>query len=234
MSTVIVVKNFSTVVSDADVSAALPAFQTQADRDLCPAYGLGSFTLEMRAQAATVSPGEWQIVVLDETSDAEALGYHDETANGDPISYVGALASIRDGATWTEVFSHELCEMLVDPTIDRTARSVAQNRDYIEEACDAVERFTYVIDGVVVSDFVLPDFWRDEGSAAGSPLSFCANVSTPFSLSSGGYLSYVDLSDPSKGWQQIFADRASKPGTSRGARLRAYRSGKPRVRSSRH
>lgn len=222
----IVVKNQATVVSDDQVKAILPALQTQLDRDFCPSWGLGQFHLEFRAKSATIAKGEWQFLFLDNTSDASALGYHDITANGDPISYIGVKETIDDGGLWSVTASHELCEMALNPRLDDSEDDDAGHRFYIKEACDAVEadELGYKIGDVQVSDFVLPGWFVSE-VAPSAPLSFCGHVTKPFELAPGGYISFLDTTQPSKGWQQTFADAAKKrPGTSRGfmrARVRA-------------
>lgn len=220
---VIVVKNQASVVSDEQVQAILHALQTQLDRDLCPSWSLGQFHLEFRAKDAAIAKGEWQFVFLDNTSDASALGYHDTTANGDPIAYIGVKETTDDGGVWSVTASHELCEMAVNPHLDDSEYNAPSNRLDIKEVCDAVEAdaLGYAINGVQVSDFVLPGWFQPE-VASSVPLSFCGHVSKAYELAPGGYISFVDLSKPQNGWQQVFAktdehgDR-KRPGTSRGA-----------------
>lgn len=221
----IVVKNLATVVTDAQAQAILTALQTQLDRDLCTSWQLGQFHLEFRTKDASIAPGEWQFLFLDNTSDASALGFHDLTANGDPIAYVGVKETMDDGGIWSVTASHELCEMAVNPRLD-DSEADGGSRFYIKEICDAVEadNLGYSINGVQVSDFVLPGWFQPE-IASGKPLSFCEHVSSAYQLAPGGYISFVDLNNVAQGWQQEFADRAKKrAGTARGflrARLRS-------------
>lgn len=218
----IVVKNQSTVLTDAQVLAVLPALQIQLDRDLCPAWGLGQFHLEFRSKSAPISKGEQQFLFLDNTSDASALGYHDVTVNGDALSYVGVKATMDDGGQWTVTASHELCEMAVNPKLDDSESDDGGGRFYIKEVCDAVEddSLGYTVAGVLVSDFVLPD-WFTSDEKPSAPLSFGGHVTKAFELAPGGYISFVDLAESSKGWQQTFAKEASgNPGTKRAGTAR--------------
>lgn len=231
----IVVKNQASVVTDEQVEAILPALQTQLDRDLCPAWELGQFHVEFRDKAAAVEKGEWQFLFLDNTSDASALGYHDMTANGDPISYIGVKETMDDGGQWSVTASHELCEMAVNPRLDDSEADNLNVRFYIKEVCDAVEddSLGYEIDGVQVSDFVLPGWFEPELSS-GEPLSFKGNVQTAYQLAPGGYISFLDTKNAGAGWQQVFADQDKKKraGTARGTiRSRVVERG-ARIKSS--
>jgi len=232
----IVIKNLATVVTDAQVQTVIPALQKQLSRDLAPAWGLGQYYLDFREKGAPVAKGEQLFLFLDKTDDASALGYHDKTATGDAITYVGVKETMDDGGQWTVTASHELCEMAVNPGLNDCEFNAAQNRIDIKEVCDAVEadELGYRIDGVQVSDFVLPA-WFESDESHSAKLSFCGHVSRPFELAPGGYISFVDLAQPSKGWQQTFADHPARaaarkrPGTSRGAiRARVKASGTAR------
>jgi hypothetical protein len=217
---IIVIKNQSAVLADSQVRALIPALQIQLDRDLCPSWDVGPFHLQFRARGDLIKKGERQFIFLDHTSDASALGYHDVTINGDAISYVGAKETMDDGGEWTVTASHELLEMCVNDHLDDSELDEAANRLYIKEVCDAVESDSlgYKIMGHLLSDFVLPGWFQPEVKHT-AKLSFCGHVSKPYELAPGGYISFIDLARPSKGWQQIFAkedDPVKRPGTARG------------------
>lgn len=217
---VIVVKNQSTVITDAQVRALIPALQKQLDRDLCPAWGIGPFHLVFRAKGDYIQKGERQFLFLDYTDDASALGYHDVTVNGDALSYIGVKETMDDGGQWTVTASHELCEMCVNDHLDDSEYDGVGNRLYIKEVCDAVEadHLGYQINGFQLSDFVLPGWFQPEVKHS-FPLSHCGHVTKPYELAPGGYISFIDLHNPSKGWQQVFAKDAEpkkRAGTARG------------------
>lgn len=230
MSFSIAVKNFSSVVTDEELALTLGAFQTQVSRDFAPTWGINAH-LRIAHTAEALKPGEWLLGVYDDADQAGALGYHDVTTIGTPLGKVFAKTTINDGGSWTVTFSHELLEMLADPWINLTAFDPDSNRMYAYEACDAVEAddLGYFILGTRLSDFVMPAFFRrDESTPVGELFSFNGKSLAPFSLEAGGYLSYIDMKDPSAGWQQEFAktanhtSRMSHAGTSRGARRRAF------------
>jgi len=236
----IVVKNRSTIVSDEQIRAVLAALQIQLDRDFCPAWELGGFHLDFRPMSAEIAPGEWQFLFLDRTTDASALGYHDQTVNGDPIAYIGVQETIDAGGEWSVTASHELCEMALNPRLDDSEADNAGTRIYTKEACDAVEADSlgYRIGGVQVSDFVLPSWFMPEIETS-EPRSFAGHVRRAYELAAGGYISFIDLDEPTKGWQQEFAKSAEhpermRPGTARSAMRARVRERAARRRSSAH
>ncbi len=216
MSFSIAIKNFSTVVSDDELLRTLEAFQTQVSRDFAPTWGINAH-LRSAHQSDVLKPGEWLIGLYDDADQAGALGYHDVTSIGTPLGKVFAKTTIDDGGSWTVTFSHEMLEMLADPWINLTAFDPHSNRMYAYEACDAVEadELGYFILGTRVSDFVMPAFFRRDSSIPNGELfSFNGKLTAPFTLDAGGYLAYIDMNDPSAGWQQVMAQH---PATSSGA-----------------
>jgi hypothetical protein len=196
------VKNRSTVVSDADVLKAVAACQKQIDRDFGPVYGVKA-AVRFAPKDAPLSQYDWQLIVVDNSDQAGALGYHETTANGTPIGYCFAKATMADGGNWQVTFSHELLELLCDPEINLCVFDQSGSKMYAYECCDACEddSLSYVIDGVHVSDFVLPAFWLSS-TPTHAALSFTGAVKRPLQILPGGYLAFLDLKNPSKGWQQ--------------------------------
>src|SRR5262249_48798579 len=66
--------NESTVLTDQQVSAAVPAFQTQVSRDFAKAWGIDA---DLTFVSAGLQPdaGSWWLVVLDDSDQAGVLGY---------------------------------------------------------------------------------------------------------------------------------------------------------------
>jgi hypothetical protein len=203
----IAVINASTVLKDEDVQKALPSFQIQVTRDFCPIWGIDT-TLTFFSKDQIPPKDYWQLVILDNSDQAGALGYHDRSPAGLPLGKVFAGTDIRYGYNWTITFSHELLEMLADPEINLTVFNEAKKggRLYAYENCDAVEddSFGYEIDGVMVSDFVTP-LWFMPDMPTGSQFDFKGHVTNPLELMKGGYISYYDIKKGG-GWKQSTAD----------------------------
>ena len=202
--TLIAVKNMSTVVTQAQVAAALPSFQKQVSNDFCSEWGIDA-TLELLTKSQKTPAGAWLVGVFDDADQAGALGYHDLTKTGQPLGKVFARTTINDGGLWTVTFSHELLEMLGDPNINLCAFDEANRRLYAYEVCDAVEadQLGYKIGAVTVSDFVLPGWFEPTHVSKGEKFAFKSNVKKPFQLEPGGSISYFDLDGG--GWQQLTA-----------------------------
>jgi hypothetical protein len=206
----IVVRNLSSVVSDDEVIRAVPAFQSQVSRDFASTWGLDAELRFLRTHDK-MPEGAWLMGTFDSAEQAGALGYHELTRTGQPLGKVFAKTTLDRGGQWTVTFSHELLEMIVDPNMNLCAFDEEASRLYAYEVCDAVQTdaLAYEIDGVKVSDFVLPGWFEPLHVSHGERFAFRSEVSGPFKLLPGGYISYYDLSGG--GWQQLTASEQSKP-----------------------
>jgi hypothetical protein len=154
--------------------------------------------------------GAWNLILLDNSDQAGALGYHDdETGSQIPYADVFCKTAIADGATPSSVASHEALEMLVDPhvTSPRTALRKDTQQLYIVELCDAVQGNDYDVGapegrvtGTMVADFCLPAWWELE---PGTQFSYRSSVAGPWQLAPQGYISVAPVANPSA-WSQIY------------------------------
>lgn len=128
----------------------------------------------------------WQILLLDDADQADALGYHDLTKDGLPVSKVFVKSTIKDGELVSVTASHELAEMLLDPACQLWAERNS-GEDWAYEACDAVEETTFKVVGVPMSNFVHPAFFEDFHSEGSVKFDHLGLLKKPFSLLDGGY-----------------------------------------------
>jgi hypothetical protein len=204
--------NHSTVVKDAAVSAFVGPLQKQIAQHFAPIWGTTADVGFIRAGKAAPS-ASWQLVVLDDADQADALGYHDLTPTGLPLMKIFAHTALQDGVSWTSVASHEALESLADPWIDTTVfaeQNDGSGRLWPLEICDAVEGDLYKIEGVEVSNFVTPHWFMPQ-PPVNAFFDYLKLVSAPFEVRPSGYMEYFDVA-AGKGWQQINADR--HPGVS--------------------
>jgi hypothetical protein len=203
--------NQSTVVDDAWTDAVAVALQQQVSLHFGPRWGIDARVVRDKVR------GAWRLVVLDDSDQAGALGYHDLTNAGKPQGLVFAKTDHDAGLSASVTVSHELLEMLADPWINLTAIDPQSQRAYAYETCDAVEAdaLGYEIDGILVSNFVLPAYFQRDGAG---PYDYKGVITAPFSLAQGGYMSY--LTSLSGGWHQVFAAEAP---VRRGAERREQR-----------
>jgi hypothetical protein len=202
--------NESTVVTDAEVTPVVVALQKQVTNDFRPAWGADA-ELTMVPKNTQPPSGSWWLVILDDSDQAGALGYHDLTSEGLPIGKVFAGSDLKAGTSWTVTASHELLEMLGDPNINLNV--FVQNDTttgvlYAYEICDACEddSYGYQIDNVLVSDFVYPGWFesfRIEGSTQFDRMN---KIQNPLQLLPGGYIGIFDVT-AGNGWQQLTAEK---------------------------
>jgi hypothetical protein len=104
---------------------------------------------------------------------------------------------VLDPGNWTATLSHEALELILDPTAGvfvpgpdpRDARSTVLHS---YEACDAVERLSYSIGAIQVSDFVTPSYFT-LGEATGRQNDFLGVGVPSFGVTEGSHLGFVDL-----------------------------------------
>lgn len=195
----IAVINESTAYSDAAVKALIPALQDQWNEDLAPVWDLEDVEIAFFSKDVSTPNGYWQFVFFDTSDQANALAYHDVTADGLPICKVFVQTIQDDNASVSVAASHELCEAAVDPTINLAAQDLT-GTFWAYEVCDPVEddQYGYDKDGVLVSDFITPAWFGFRDSAA--PFDFKDKCSAPFQVLAAGY---AQKFDPVTGWQQI-------------------------------
>lgn len=207
----IAIINACTVLSDATIKAAVPALQRQVLEHFEPLWGVDAH-LTFVPKGGSPAPGSWWIAILDSSDVAGALGYHDLTSESLPIGKVFAGTDQQYGLSWTVTLSHELLEMLADPYINLAAEvetSRTGQRWYAYEVCDACEAdaLGYTIDGVLVSDFVTPEWFEAMPHPAGTTFDYKGHLTKPFQLAPGGYISVL-ASSSRRGWTQLYAETA--------------------------
>lgn len=150
-------------------------------------------------------------MLLDDTDQAGALGYHDITSEGLPLGKVFVKTATQNNLAWSTVASHELLEMLPDPEINLevTGPNVSGNSNtiYAYESADAVEATSYAKGSVLVSNFVYPAWFEPAGSPAPLQLDHLKLVTQPFQLLSGGYIGVFNVTADG-GWTELTAEKA--------------------------
>src|SRR5215472_6685562 len=177
------------------------ALQTQMDRDFTMAWGARARISP--APARTAPAGAWSISIVD--GDGDGLGIHVD-GDGAPHGVVRACAK------WTLAVSHVLLEMAANPRGDRfmegpdvTPGSSRRRVRYLVEICDPCRLQHYEIEGIPVSNFVMPDYYR-AGTARGVALDFLRRLRRPLEVPRGGCLSWHDPEDGR--WHQRRPDGA--------------------------
>lgn len=178
-----------------ELSQTATALTIQVQRDLAPIWSVAA-TVE--AVEENVPPGYWPIFVVPKLPPSEG-GFH-KTEHHQPY------AKVEYGDAWSLSASHELIEMLIDPSASRlvagpelkiSGRTIVENPkkrvEYLVEACDPCEdqKFAYLIEDVIVSDFFTPQY-HDPAHSTGAKYSFTGAVTRPRQVLPGGYISWFD------------------------------------------
>ena len=195
--------NFAPVLDDRAVQNAIRSVNRQVIEDFAPIWG-GARELRLHAPSLdlahpdvlTEDPvrGESVVYLVDEASLSSALGYHDLNTRDIPVGFVFVL----DGADWTVTLSHEVLEVIIDPTVNIFVPGPDPRAGHLNEVlhtyevCDAVERSTYEIDGVRVSNFLTPSYFTI-GEAIGSRNDFLGVGVDSFGVTRNSHIQFYDL-----------------------------------------
>ncbi len=180
------------------------AVQRQIERDFSPMWGV-SATVEPMSRLDQVPAGYWPIVLRDDLPGPNVLGLHLDD-NGQPLSLIQA------SNVWSLTASHEALEMLADPYGNRlipggSLRPGQGIADFLVEVADPVQSVAnaYSVNGILVSDFVTPEYFQHPAPVAGASYSFTGAVQRPRDVADGGSVTWRE---PHSGhWWQ--ATRAS-------------------------
>jgi|ERR1044071_2222066 hypothetical protein len=182
-----------------DVAAAL---QKQVTDDFGPIWSIQA-TVSAFDKIDHVPLGYWPIVIQDKIGQKGAGGFHDKKRQ--PFAKV-----LYDPKTpvWTVAASHELLEMLADPSGNHVVAAPSLRPDqgtveYIMEVCDPCESMdcAYTVNGVMLSDFYTPSFFNRSPST-GVQYDFTGHLIRPLQVIEGGYISWYDPISQSI-WQQF-------------------------------
>jgi hypothetical protein len=192
-----------TSIPDEDVQEVIRAINRQIREDFEPYWGVGaSLRLEGKSR---LRPGRQRpvdmrgdaVLYLSENVDVEGmLGYHDINFPGIPYGFVFTRLSILLGESWTVTLSHEALELIGDPGVNRLVAGPHPKYPNLQvfhwyEMCDAVQAEIYEIDGVEVSNFVLPLYFTKR-QELGSRNDYLGRLPAlmSFGVSPGGYIGF--------------------------------------------
>ena len=196
------VANASNRLDDRDLQRAIRSVNRQLVEDFQPIWGR-TWELMLHGSPTDFSDvdslveehvrGEAVIYVVDEPNLAGAVGYHALNAAELPYGFVFLL-----GDDWTITLSHEAMELIIDPTANVLVPG-PDPRDHsnivlhAHEVCDAVERTSYLVDDVRVSNFVTPQ-WFFAGNAPGTRDDFLGVGVNSFDATPNSHLGFFDPS----------------------------------------
>lgn len=215
---IITIVNMSKRVQDADLHTAIRAVNRQVHEDFEPYWSLGA-TLRLEGRSTKKKAdivklpelrGDAVLYLWDKADVQDALGYHEANARGIPYGFVFTELEDALHEEWTVTLSHEAMELIADPLVNLLVAGPhpEENRTVFHwyEMSDAVQAETYKIDGIAVSNFVLPLYFTPT-KEVGSRNDFLGHVHEgetlpSFGVNPGGYIGFFD---PKRGEHVTFA-----------------------------
>jgi hypothetical protein len=198
----IAIYNFS-AKGDVEVQKAVRAVNRQVAEDFIRVWGAG-YQCSLKNSAFTGTPGEAiadepvsadaAIYIVDESHLAGAAGYHFKNGREVPYGFV-----FIESGPWTITLSHEVLELIIDPMVNAFVPGPDPRPGgtgavlFAYEVCDPVERTSYQVDGVAVSNFVTPQYFSF-GDGAGTRNDFRGTPLKSFGLLPGCHVGFIDLS----------------------------------------
>ena len=195
-------------IKDEELQAAIRAINRQVLEDFEPYWHLGAaLRLEGRGgkrpgeQSLADMRGDAVIYLWDKSNVDAALGYHDKNHRGIPFGFVFTKIAEELKEDWTVTLSHEALELVGDPEVNLLVAGPhpsKRNRDVFHwyEMCDAVQAEIYEIDGIKVSNFLLPLYFTggDERGGRNDFLGRSYNRKTlrSFGVNPGGYVGFFN------------------------------------------
>ena len=203
-----IINHASTTVSDAELQQVLRAINRQIEGDFAPYWSLGA-TVRLEGRSSTKPSkrslsdmrGDAVLYLWDSVDVDDALGYHETNHRGIPYGFVFTELSKQMGEHWSVTLSHEALELIGDPEVNLLVMGPHPQdpgRDVFHwyEMCDAVQSETYKLDGVEVSNFVLPLYFTG-GDEVGGRNDFLGHshrgqTLRSFGINPGGYVGFYD------------------------------------------
>ena len=233
-------------LTDAQVQSAIRAVNRQVREDFAPYWGFGG---ELRLEGKTgrrrlsVDPADMRgdaiLYLRNEVRVSDTDGFHAQWFRGIPYSVVYLKLSDLLKEAWTVTLSHEALELIGDAEANLLVQGPHPKHPSRKvyhwfEMCDAVQDESYVIDGIDVSNFVLPLYFTASAEHGGRNdfLGTRAQGRTlrSFSVNPGGYIGYFD---PKTGKDEYYEMRGDTTAAHRLAVKRRLRTGRGMLRKRR-
>jgi hypothetical protein len=213
-----VVNHTKGLLKDEAVQVVIRAVNRQIAHDFEPYWNISA---ELRLEGpASKRPskmslpelrGDAVIYLWDQIDVDDALGYHEKNARGIPFGIVFVQLSDQLDEPWSVTFSHEALELIGDPEVNLLAAGPhpGDKRKQVfhwYEMCDAVQNERYTMDGVDVSNFLLPLYFTRETEEGGRNdflgRLYNGSALASFGINPGGYIGFFN---PATGQHETFA-----------------------------
>jgi hypothetical protein len=201
---ILTVANISRQLGATEFQAAVAAIGRQVMEDFQPEWSIAAYlrstAFKLGHRKAPIQGHHDAIIYVGDASEDPttgvdgALGYHSDNHAGVPYGFVYLDICEQLEESWTSTLSHEVLELLADPTAVFTVSAPAPHQKhsvyYDLEVCDPTQGDSYEIDSVTVSNFVGRRYF---GLPGGTGRTNYLNLHLePFGVRPNGYLQYED------------------------------------------
>ena len=210
-------------LSDEHVQDAIRAVNRQIAHDFEPHWHIdaalrleGAIGDKPDGETLRELRGDAVIYLWDDVDVEDALGYHEKNAAGIPFGFVFTELVKQLDEPWTVTLSHEALELIGDPEVNLLVSGPHPGDPTKEvfhwyEMCDAVQDEKYKVDGVWVSNFLLPLYFTavpEEGSRNDFlGRAYKKKTLQSFGINPGGYIGFYN---PESGDDETFALRGDR------------------------
>lgn len=192
----VAVFNAASIPLGVDFDDLVSALQVYVTEHIEPVWG----TPAKLVKSDGFMPGHWALVLLDDADKVGVAGYHDLTPDGRPQAKVFVRTTLAGNELVSVAASHELVEMLVDPSLSLLSKGPEPDAYYAYESADPVEALTFPVAGIAMSDFVYPSYFETFQKSGSVRFDHMGKVRKPFGILPGGYQSVLRAGT----WHQIF------------------------------
>lgn len=211
-----VINHSKGLITDEELEFAIRAINRQIAEDFEPYWSFGGkLRLEGRSETSPSKDtladmrGDAVIYVWNKPKAGNPRGYHDHNNQGIPFGFVFTELSRELDEKWSVTLSHEALELIADPENNLFVQGPHPTKRkhtvfYYYEMCDAVQDEDYEIDGIKVSNFVLPLYFTSSAEKGGrndflsrkydafGKLAPDGKTLKSFGINPGGYLGFYD------------------------------------------
>ena len=219
VSPTIVCCNHTTVLKGLEFQNLLAALQVYVSDHVLPVWGTDATLVG----AKNLRADSWGMVFLDNADQLGASGFHELTHVGLPLAKVFVKTALEEGQPASVAASHELVEMLVDPSNSISTAGPEPGMLYSYECADPVEEYTFSINGFEVTDFVYPEYFEAFRKPGSAQFDHMKRVRRPFQILPGGYQSFTKNGVQSNLFGSAAKQRSFKHEDRRGHRVEARR-----------
>ena len=179
----IVCVNHATVPLGVNFNDLVAAMQVFVDEHVAPVWG----TPAKLVRAKDLKPGKWAMVFVDHADHARALARHDLTPDGLPLARVFVKTTLANNNLVSVAATHELVEMLVDPSINIVTMRKGSKLVYQYESADPVEDLHFRVNGIPMTNFVYPTYFEEFHKPGSVKFDHLNALNKPFQIHAGGY-----------------------------------------------